>query len=237
MMLSIAFVWLALALPPAGTSAQTPATQQTAPAPLAEELWAATRAGDVARVTAALDKGADVNAKTRYGATALTFAADRGNLELVKLLIARGADVNAQDTFYQMRAIDMAMMNNHPAVVTLLLERGSQGAPAVLAQAVQRGSVPIVAAALASSELTRAQVSNALAGAKKANNPEILALIEKKLAAMPADAAAGRRDRRSRDAAVVRRQLSQRRSRRRRSSFALNGEQLTFIASRRQPAR
>ena len=52
---------------------------------------------------------------------------------MVKLLIARGADVNAQDTFYQMRAIDMAMMNNHPAVVTLLLERGSQGAPAVLA--------------------------------------------------------------------------------------------------------
>ena len=54
-----------------------------------------------------------------------------------------------------MRAIDLAMMNNHPAVVTLLLERGSQGAPAVLAQAVQRGSVPIVAAALASNELTR----------------------------------------------------------------------------------
>ena len=127
MMLSIAFVWLALALAPAGTSAQAPATQQSSPTPLAEELWAATRAGDVARVTAALDKGADVNAKTRYGATALTFAADRGHLELVKLLIARGADVNAQDTFYQMRAIDMAMMNNHPAVVTLLLERGSQG--------------------------------------------------------------------------------------------------------------
>ena len=186
MMLSIAFVWLALALLPAGTSAQTPAPQQSSPAPLAEELWAATRAGDVARVTAALDKGADVNARTRYGATALSYAADRGNLELVTLLIARGANVNAQDTFYQMRAIDLAMMNNHPAVVTLLLERGSQGAPAILGQAVQRGSVPIVAAALASNELTRVHVNNALAGAKKANNPEILALIEKKLAGMPA---------------------------------------------------
>ena len=97
MMLSIAFIWLALALPPAGTSAQTPATQQTAPTPLAEELWAATRAGDAARVTAALDTGADVNAKTRYGATALSFAADRGNVELVKLLLARGANVNAQE--------------------------------------------------------------------------------------------------------------------------------------------
>ena len=147
MMLSIVFVWLVVALP--GTSAQTPAAQQSSPAPLAEELWAAARAGDVARVTAALDKGADVNAKTRYGATALSYASDRGNLELVKLLLARGADVNAQDSFYRMRAIDLAMANNHPAVVTFLLERGSQGAPAVLAQAVQRGSVPIVAAALA----------------------------------------------------------------------------------------
>ena len=228
MMFSTAFVWLALALPPAGASAQTPATQQTAPAPLAEELWAATRAGDAARVTAALDKGADVNAKTRYGATALSYAADRGNLELVKLLIARGANVNAQDTFYQMRAIDLAMMNNHPAVVTLLLERGSQGAPAVLAQAVQRGSVPIVAAALASSELTRSQVSNALAGAKKANNAEIIALLEKKLAAMPAaPAPAGVTvDRatlqsyvgsyRNEDAGVA-------------ISFALNADQLTFV--------
>ena len=66
-------------------------------------------------MTTALDKGADVNAKTRYGATALTFAADKGHIEVVKLLVSRGADVNAQDTFYQMRAVDMAMANNHPA--------------------------------------------------------------------------------------------------------------------------
>ena len=45
MMSSIAFVWLTLALAPAGTSAQTPATQQSSPAPLAEELWAAASAG------------------------------------------------------------------------------------------------------------------------------------------------------------------------------------------------
>ena len=127
-----------------------------------------------------------------------------------------------------MRAIDMAMINNHAAVVTLLLERGSQGAPAVLAQAVQRGSVPIAAAALASSELTRVQVSNALAAAKKGNNPEILALIEKKLAAMPAAPlpAGVTVDRatlqsyvgsyRNEDAGVA-------------ISFALKGDQLTFV--------
>ena len=86
----------------------------------------------------------------------MTFAADKGHVEVVKLLIARGADVNAQDTFYQMRAIDMAMMNNHSAVVALLLERGSKGAPGVLPQAIQRGDAALVAIALASPELTTA---------------------------------------------------------------------------------
>ena len=99
---------------------------------------------------------------------------------MVKLLIARGADVNLQDTFYQMRAIDMAMMNKHSAVVTLLLERGSKGAPAVLPQAIQAGNMALVGAVLQSAELTRAHVRPALAGAKKVNNPEIMALIEKK---------------------------------------------------------
>jgi outer membrane protein assembly factor BamB len=188
MTLPITIFLLSLALMPSGTQTQA-LTAQPMSSPNAEELWAAARAGDTARVTTALEKGADVNTKTRYGATALTFAADRGHIEVVKLLIARGADVNVQDTFYQMRAIDMAMANNHPAVVTLLLERGSKGAPRVLAQAIQQGKVALVAIALESPELTRALVGPALAAAKKVNNPEIIALVEKKLATMPAEAA------------------------------------------------
>ena len=86
MMLPVALVLLSLMFMPAGSQTQAPAGQQTA-SPIAEELWAGARAGDAARVTAALDKGADVNAKTRYGATALTFAR-----EGAKLIIA---DMNA----------------------------------------------------------------------------------------------------------------------------------------------
>ncbi len=44
-----------------------------------------------------IDKGADVNARSKNGATALILAADKGNAEIVKFLIDRGADINAKD--------------------------------------------------------------------------------------------------------------------------------------------
>jgi outer membrane protein assembly factor BamB len=65
--------------------------QPQASAAANEELWEAARSGDLARLTKALESGADVHAKTRYGVTALTFAADRGHVEIVKLLLERGS--------------------------------------------------------------------------------------------------------------------------------------------------
>ena len=169
------------------TAPQPPATQERAGAHgINEELWSAARDGDVARVTRALENGADVNAKTRYGATALTFAADKGRIDVVKLLIERGADVNAQDSFYQMRAVDMAMMNNHQDVALLLLERGSKGALNVLLTGIRRKNIPVVTAALASPELTLENVRTALIAAKRDGPPELVAMLEKKAASMPA---------------------------------------------------
>jgi outer membrane protein assembly factor BamB len=167
-----------------------PAQQQPAASSITEELWNAARDGNVARVTKALEGGADIQAKTRYGATALTFAADKGHLDVVRLLLARGADPNAQDTFYRMRALDMALMNNHNAVAVLLLERGSKGAGPALMGAVQRGDAAIAQAALASPEITAANLAAALAAAKRSGNAGIIGLIEKKIASLPADAAA-----------------------------------------------
>jgi len=93
---------------------------------LNDQLYEAVRKGDVAGVTAALDKGADVNAKFRYGTTALFKAAERGNAEIAKILLDRGADVKVKDTFYGATAMTWAVDGKHVQVVKLLLEKGAE---------------------------------------------------------------------------------------------------------------
>jgi hypothetical protein len=58
----------------------------------ASNLGDLVRNGDVAAVTSALDKGAAIDEIN--GVTALYIACEDGNVELAKLLINRGADVN-----------------------------------------------------------------------------------------------------------------------------------------------
>src|SRR5690242_21088408 len=90
---------------------------------LNDQLFEAVRKGDVAAVTAALDHGADVNAKFRYGTTALFKAAERGNAEVTKILLDHGADVKVKDTFYGATAMSWAIQNEHVPVVRLLIEK------------------------------------------------------------------------------------------------------------------
>jgi predicted LPLAT superfamily acyltransferase len=51
-----------------------------------DELIAAVKRGDVEAVKSLIVRGANVNTRTNYGATALHFAADRGHLEVIKVL-------------------------------------------------------------------------------------------------------------------------------------------------------
>jgi outer membrane protein assembly factor BamB len=166
------------------------APQTTDKTGLNEELWNAARAGDVARVAKALDNGAEINSGNRYKATALFFAADKGHVEVIKLLLERGADVNALDSFYKFRPLMMALMNNHTPAAALLLERGSEGAVDALMMGIQRKNVPLVTAALGSKAVTSANLRTAMGLAKRDGTPEMIALLEKKIASMPAEAAA-----------------------------------------------
>jgi hypothetical protein len=116
---------------------------------LNDKLWEAARAGDAPAVTALLDKGADVNAKFRYGATALFKAAERGNTEVVKVLLARGADATIKDTFYGATALSWALDGKHVEVVRALIEKDPTAVDDVLMTGVREPNVALVEVALA----------------------------------------------------------------------------------------
>ena len=119
----------------------------------------------MAAVTALLDKGADVNAKFRYGATALFKAAERGNTEVVKVLLARGADVTVKDTFYGATAMTWALSNKHVEVVRALLEKDAASVDDVLMTGVREGNTTLVEVALARGGAKPETLSAALAAA------------------------------------------------------------------------
>lgn len=160
--------------------------QTPAPAPSADALFEAARAGDRARVAQLLDAGVDVNAKARYDVTALTFAAGKGHLDVVRLLVERGGDMNIPDTFYRMRAIDLAAGENHFEVVQYLLERGSLGARGALSAGIRQKHAGIVKAAAASPELDADALAAAVAQAQRAGDAAILEIVTAAAAAKPA---------------------------------------------------
>ena len=67
-----------------------------------DDLLTAARKGDLPGVKALLEKGAALEAKSRYGQTPLFFAARNGHEEIVKFLLAKGASAEVNDTFYSM---------------------------------------------------------------------------------------------------------------------------------------
>jgi ankyrin repeat protein len=152
---------------------------------LNEDLWAAARKGDAQAVKTLLAKGADVNAKTRYGATALTYAADRGYLEIAKILVEHGAEVNAKDTFYGAPPITWASYNSHVEVVKYLLEKGAEGKDDVLMAGVENSSIDMVKAVLAVGGLSEETLTSALARATQGNKTEIVEAL-KAAGAVPA---------------------------------------------------
>jgi ankyrin repeat protein len=164
-----------------------PAVAQDPKQVLNDQLWEAARKGDAAAVTALLDKGADVNAKFRYGTTALFKAAERGNTDVVKVLLAHGADVTVKDTFYGATAMSWALDNDHDEIVRALLEKAPQSADEVLLTGARENKVGFVRIALEKSGATPSGLTSALVAAMggENKNDEIVALLKKAGAAPP----------------------------------------------------
>ena len=152
---------------------------------LNEQLYEAARKGDAAEVRALLDKGADVNAKFRYGATALFKAAERGHTEVVKALIERGADVTVRDTFYGATAMYWAMDKGHTGVVRAILAKSAEEAGDVLLSGARGGNADMVSVALESGKLPAETLTAALVAASSDEKKASIAEMLRKAGAVP----------------------------------------------------
>lgn len=161
------------------------ALAQTPKRELNDKFWEAVRNGDLATTTALLDQGADVNAKFRYGTTALFKASERGHLEIVKLLLARGADVTVKDTFYGATALTWALDNDHFEIVTLLLQKSPAEAGDVLMAGVRDGKPALVKIALDSGNLKPEALTPALVVATDDKDKAEIVDMLKKAGAVP----------------------------------------------------
>jgi hypothetical protein len=162
-------LWLVLLLLSSWTaSAQDPG----------DELRRAAGAGDVAKVKELLDKGADVNAANSYGGTALAFACDRGHLEVIRLLLDRGANPNTQDTFYKSTPVVWAAQKGHPEIVKLLLDRGVAPDPQILIMGIYGEQPAIVKLMIERAKPGEDVLSDALATAEQVGNAEIVEILK-----------------------------------------------------------
>lgn len=90
----------------------------------ASPLFAIIRKGDLKKLAASLDSGADIEAQGKWGHTPLMFAISNQQPEAAELLIARGANVNHQ-TSEKTTAIQLAAMWSNMRLLTALIAAGA----------------------------------------------------------------------------------------------------------------
>src|SRR5262249_58893801 len=125
----------------------------------------AAKKGDIAAITAALDAGANVNDFDVF-ATPLYYAVNRQHLDAAKLLIERGADVNA-GTKTGDTPLMVAVARNRLEFITLLLAHGANpnstvGNQTALHVAVKHGCLDCVKALVEAGADVNARTSDAI---------------------------------------------------------------------------
>jgi ankyrin repeat protein len=81
--------------------------------------------GSVIKVRYLLDAGADIEAKNKYGITALMYASSKGDEKAVQLLLDAGADVNAKDNWEE-TAFQYALKWNYVYIAQILKDAGAK---------------------------------------------------------------------------------------------------------------
>ncbi len=158
---------------------------------LGAALVEAAQQSDTALALKLIEQGADIESANRYGATVIFFAADKGNLELVKALIAKGADVNVTDTFYGANPLlwtlfAAAESADHRAIALELLKAGATSVSRALSFAARQGDLEMARLAMASGSASFEDVQSAIETAQEAENAEVAAFLKTNAPPKPA---------------------------------------------------
>ncbi|MEV4737366.1 MULTISPECIES: ankyrin repeat domain-containing protein [unclassified Microbacterium] len=115
---------VALGLSACAPASVPPAPEESAMSDASRDLLAAAAGGDADAVRAALDAGADLEARGGGGMTALVAATKANHLAAARALIDAGADVNAKDDI-QDSAYLYAGARGHDEILRLTLDHGA----------------------------------------------------------------------------------------------------------------
>jgi ankyrin repeat protein len=120
--------------------AQSPQTQTLKP----EALWEAARRGDLGAVKITIESGVDVDSATHYGASALSFAADRGHADVVEYLLSKQADPNRKDSFYNATPMIWAIRANRYVIMRALVLAGANDVDTMLEKAISQDDLEAI---------------------------------------------------------------------------------------------
>ncbi len=155
--------------------------------PEQEALFAAAESGDALGAAAALDAGADADARNFGGAAAIHLAAREGHAELATLLVARGADIDRRREARGSTALLDAILGRHLETALALVDRGAdvtlgaEGRTPLTASITSRLDTRVFYALIERGAIARAReprhVSDALHTASRSGRTELVTAL------------------------------------------------------------